>query len=624
MCGITGFVTRQASAPRPEVLERMNAAIVHRGPDEDGAFIDDHCSLAMRRLSIIDLAGGKQPIWNADRTKCIVFNGEIYNYRELRSDLQKRGHKFYTNSDTEAIIHLYDDLGVECLQQLRGMFALAIWDTVDRSLFLARDRVGKKPLLYSHQVSGDLVFGSEFRAVLAHPSIEKVPDPAAIDRYLSFGYVPSPMTAFKAIRKLPAGHWLRWREGKVEIERYWNPDFCTKIKISEPEAIDETERLLSESVGLRLISEVPLGAFLSGGVDSSAVVALMARRSSSPVKTFSIGFEDEDFNELKFARLVAEHVGAEHHEFIVKPDALEVLPLLVRHYGEPFADSSAIPTYYVARETRRHVTVALNGDGGDEAFGGYERYAAMSIAERYRSVPRWIRAAVLDPMVSAIPQRAKRKAFIKNTETVLKAASLPRLDRYLRWVTTFSEADKAAIGFTGRESLNGNGSAIASQLSRDELHLIDQMLYADLLTYLPDDLLAKVDIASMANSLEARSPFLDHKFIEFAASLPVNLKVRGLQTKYLLKKVAARLVPREVVYRRKWGFGMPIGRWLRNDLRELVNDTLLSEKASKRGLFDQAAIEKIWSEHLSEERDNTWKLWNLLMLECWFREFIDQ
>ncbi|KXK07296.1 MAG: asparagine synthase [Acidobacteria bacterium OLB17] len=381
MCGITGFVNNSAEAADRGMLEAMNRAIIHRGPDEDGFYVKENVGLAMRRLSIIDLAGGQQPIRNADGTKWIVFNGEIYNYRELRREMEERGHKFYTNSDTEAIVHLYDEFGPDCLDHLRGMFAIAIWDERERSLFLARDRVGKKPLLYSHRPNGDLIFGSEFAALLAHPAITREVDPAAIDSYLSFLCVPAPQTAFKGIRKLEPGHWLRWKDGRVETHRYWLPDFSKKIKISEEEAIEETTRILREATRMRMISEVPLGAFLSGGVDSSTVVALMAEESSTPVKTFSIGFEDQDFSELKYAKKVAEHIGAEHHEFIVRPDAADVIPLLVEHYGEPYADSSALPTYYVARETRKHVTVALNGDGGDESFAGYERYMAMQIAE---------------------------------------------------------------------------------------------------------------------------------------------------------------------------------------------------------------------------------------------------
>jgi asparagine synthase (glutamine-hydrolysing) len=381
----------------------MNRCIVHRGPDEDGFFVNENVALAMRRLAIIDLKGGQQPIYNQDKTAVIVFNGEIYNFQELKKDLEARGHGFYTNSDTEVIVHLYDEYGADCIRHLRGMFAFAIWDFRDKSLFLARDRVGKKPLLYSHQANGDLIFGSEFTALLAHGSISREVDFEAIDNYLSYLCVPAPLTAFKEIRKLEPGHWLRWKDGRIETKRYWKPDFSKKIKISEEEAIEETTRILREATKLRLISEVPLGAFLSGGVDSSTVVALMAEESATPVKTFSIGFEEQDFSELKYARRVAEHIGAEYNEFIVKPNALEVLPTLVEHYGEPYADSSAIPTYYVSKETRKFVTVALNGDGGDESFAGYERHAAMRMAEIYHRFPKILRQILIEKPINLFP-----------------------------------------------------------------------------------------------------------------------------------------------------------------------------------------------------------------------------
>lgn len=627
MCGITGFVTKQASAPRPEVLGRMNAAIVHRGPDEDGVFIDEHCSLAMRRLSIIDLAGGKQPIWNAAKTKCIVFNGEIYNYRELRADLQKRGHRFYTNSDTEAIIHLYDDLGPGSLDHLRGMFAIAIWDTVDRSLFLARDRVGKKPLLYSHQPGGDLVFGSEFSALLEHPSITREVDPHAIDCYLSFSCVPAPLTAFRGIRKLEPGHWLKWKDGEIETRRYWLPSFSAKIDVSEEEALAETTRILRESTKLRMISEVPLGAFLSGGVDSSTVVALMAQESSRPVKTFSIGFEDEDFSELKYARAVADHVGADHHEFIVKPNAMEILPTLVSHYGEPYADSSAVPTYYVARETRKHVTVALNGDGGDESFAGYERYAAMKLAERYHRIPRAFRVPFLEFPASLIPTSELKRSRIRDGKRFLRAASLPTVERYFQWSSAFDRHSKTDL-YTS-EFLREIGRFDAADVQRQWFAaangsgMIDTTMFVDQMTYLPNDLLVKVDIASMANSLEARSPFLDHKVIEFAASLPETMKAADFQTKSFLKKLAASLVPKEVVYRRKMGFGVPISSWFRGEMKNFLREVLLSEKSLRRGIIKPEVLQRYVAEHIEGRRDHAFRLWALLMLELWHNQMID-
>ncbi len=628
MCGIVGIINNGSRSVDRAVLERMNDAIVHRGPDDDGFYVRENVGLAMRRLSIIDLAGGKQPIHNADKTKWIVFNGEIYNYRELREDLEKRGHNFYTNSDTEAIIHLYDEYGVDCLTHLRGMFALAIWDETEKELFIARDRVGKKPLLYSHRSNGDLIFGSEFRALLENKVIGREVDAEAIDAYLSYLCVPAPMTAFKEIRKLEPGHWLKWKNGEIKMQRYWLPDFAKKIKISEEDAIEETTRILRESTKMRMISEVPLGAFLSGGVDSSIVVALMAQESSQPVKTFSIGFEEQDFSELKYAKRVAEHVGAEYHEFIVRPNALEVLPTLIEHYGEPYADSSAIPTYYVAKETRKHVTVALNGDGGDESFAGYERYAAMKIAEYLYGFPGGALRKVAETSTSFLPSSELKKSRIRDAKRFFQAAKLPKNERYFRWMSTFNRDAKAGL-YTKDFANNISGNDPMDLLEQwfakaNGAGVLDSTLLTDQMTYLPNDLLVKVDIATMANSLEGRSPFLDHTLIEFAASLPEDLKMRHFETKSLLKKVAARLVPNEVIYRRKMGFGVPVGKWFRGEMKEFVREVLLSETSLSRGIIKPEMIERHVSEHTNGERDHAFQLWTLLMLELWFQRFIDQ
>ncbi|MBK6750921.1 MAG: asparagine synthase (glutamine-hydrolyzing) [Pyrinomonadaceae bacterium] len=627
MCGIAGFVNKGSRAADRGVLEAMNLAIEHRGPDDDGFYVHENVGLAMRRLAIIDLASGKQPIHNADRTKWIVFNGEIYNYQELRQGLEERGHKFYTKSDTEAIIHLYDEYGVDCLQHLRGMFAIAIWDQTEKTLFLARDRVGKKPILYSHQANGDLIFGSEFRAMLQHPSITREVDYEAIDSYLSYLCVPAPQTAFKQIRKLEPGHWLKWKSGEIETRRYWLPNFSKKIKITEEEAIVETTRILRESTKMRMISEVPLGAFLSGGVDSSAVVALMAQESSTPVKTFSIGFEEQDFSELKYAKRVAEHVGAEYNEFIVRPNAVDVIPTLVDHYGEPYADSSAIPTYYVSKETRKHVTVALNGDGGDESFAGYERYMAMEIAEVYKKIPKPLRRAFIEAPINFLPSSELKKTRIRDVQRFLTSANEEMSERYFRWMSVFKPAFKPLVYTSAFSEQIASNDAFELMdkwyMSSTGLGSVDATLLTDQMTYLPNDLLVKVDIASMANSLEARSPFLDHKLIEFAASLPEGQKMSRFRPKSLLKKVAARLVPSDVVYRRKMGFGVPIGRWLRGYMKDYMIENLLSEKLSNRGLFERKAIKKMIDEHLSGQTDYATPLWSLLMLELWFQQFID-
>ncbi len=627
MCGIVGIVRSDTRLIDEVLLSRMCEAIRHRGPDDDGFYVAQGVGLGMRRLSIIDLKSGHQPIHNQDRTAWIVFNGEIYNYLELREELEKLGHEFYTNSDTEAIVHAYDRWGSDCPKHLRGMFAIAIWDERTQELLLARARVGKKPLLYA-TVNGQIIFASEFSALLLHPEISRDIDTKALDYYLSFMCVPAPLTAYRGIRKLKPGHTLRWRKGETKIERYWEPDFSRKLEISAEEAGERAIEVLREAVRVRLMSEVPLGAFLSGGIDSSAVVALMSEASSAPVKTFSIGFEEQDFSELHHARRVAEHVGADHHEFVVRPDALEVLPLLVEHYGEPYADSSAIPTYYVARETRKHVTVALNGDGGDESFAGYERYAAIQLSQKYHRLPALLRESVVKHAIGLIPTSELRRSRLRDAKRFLQAASLPKIDCYLRWVSAFDREAK-------RELYSDSFSNETADVdARDQLEpwfarvngagIVDAALLADTMTYLPDDLLVKVDIATMAVSLEARSPFLDHHVIEFAASLPEKLKLRGLTTKYLLKRILKKLLPVENLERRKMGFGVPIGQWFRGSLQQFLRETLLSERALNRGLFRPQEVRRLVELHTSARRDYSPQLWTLLMLELWFERFIDR
>jgi asparagine synthase (glutamine-hydrolysing) len=626
MCGIVGIVGHDSDSVDQALVSRMCAAIRHRGPDDDGFYFNGPVGLGMRRLSIIDLAGGQQPIHNQDKTAWIVFNGEIYNYRELRAQLEKLGHRFYTNSDTEAIIHAYDEYGADCPKHLRGMFAFAIWDEKRQELFLARDRVGKKPLLYAH-VKGQLIFASEFSALLLHPDISRDVERDAIHYYLSFACVPAPMTAYRAIRKLEPGHILRWKAGEIKIDCYWQLDFSRKIKVSEEEAGERAVEILREAVRVRLMSDVPLGAFLSGGIDSSAVTALMSEEMSQPVKTFSIGFEEQDFSELHHARRVAEHIGADHHEFIVRPDAMEVLPTLVEHYGEPYADSSAIPTYYVARETRKHVTVALNGDGGDECFAGYRRYAAMQLAEKYHKLPAILRRGLVEQAVALLPGSERDRNRAARIKRFVRAASLPRVERYLRWVSVFygdAKRDLYTEGFRAETEHLRAATFLEPWFAKSNgSGVLDASLLADTMTYLPNDLLVKVDIASMAVSLEARSPFLDHHVIEFAASLPEEYKLRGLTTKYLLKRVLKRLLPAENLERPKMGFGVPVGHWFRNEMNGFLREVLLSEKAARRGLFKPEAVQNMVEQHTTGTRNYAYQLWSLLMLELWFQRFID-
>ena len=626
VCGIAGIVRSDGAPVDRELVARMNEAIRHRGPDDDGFYFSDGVGLGMRRLSIIDLKSGHQPIHNQDRTAWIVFNGEIYNYRELRAQLENLGHRFYTDSDTEAIVHAWDQYGTDCPRYLRGMFAFAIWDERTKSLFLARDRVGKKPLLYA-ELDGELVFGSEFTALLQHPRISRDVDFEAIHHYLSFICVPAPLTAFRAIRKLGPGHSLLWHDGEIKTERYWQLDFSKKVSLGEEEAGERVVELLREAVRVRLMSEVPLGAFLSGGIDSSAVVALMAQESSEKIKTFSIGFDEQDFSELHHARRVAEHLGADHHEFIVRPDAMEILPTLVEHYGEPFADSSAIPSYYVSKETRAYVTVALNGDGGDECFAGYQRYAAMSIAQKYANLPEALRNGVISKAVRALPGFDAHQNPLRKAKRFVAAASLPPVERYLRWVSAFDEAAKQNLysdGFRHDTAKFRTASILEPWFARaNGAGIVDAALLTDTMTYLPNDLLVKMDIASMTVSLEARSPFLDHHLMEFAASLPEKLKLRRLTTKYLLKRVLRKLVPAENLNRSKMGFGVPIGQWFRGAMQPFLRETLLSEKALSRGLFKPEAVRDLIDRHVAVKADHSHRLWSLLMLELWFERFID-
>jgi asparagine synthase (glutamine-hydrolysing) len=626
MCGISGVVGSLRTDAA--TLGRMNAALHHRGPDGDGTFWSEQVGLAMRRLAIIDLTSGDQPIFNEDGSICVVYNGEIYNFLELRSELEARGHTFATQSDTEVIVHAYEEYGVDCVERLWGMFALALWDSRRERLLLARDRLGKKPLVYYvDPAHGGLAFASELQALLAHPAVPREIDLRAIDDYLTYLYVPAPTSAYRHIRKLPPGHRLVWQAGHVDVAPYWQVRFGQKLQLSEDEAVEEFGRLLRDGVRRRLIADVPLGAFLSGGMDSSTVVAEMAELSSAPVKTFSIGFGERDFDELRFARQVAQRYGTDHHELIVEPRALDVLPTLVRHYGEPYGDSSAIPTYYVAKMTRQHVTVALNGDGGDELLAGYERHWAARVAARYDTIPRFVRHGLIRPLIPLLPEPRQRRAFLRRAKRFMAAAHLPVFDRYLQWVGAYTPAQKLSLytpEFAATVSSNDSGRWLRENLSAEaNLDPVDAVIRADTLMYLPYDLLVKVDIASMATSLEARSPLLDHRLIEFCAGLPSSYKLRGRTSKWLLRRLMRHRLPAEILTRSKMGFGVPVGEWLRTDLRPLLEDTLLSDRAQQRGYFRPSAVRTMVDEHLSRRADRTAHIWGLLMLELWLRECAD-
>jgi asparagine synthase (glutamine-hydrolysing) len=630
MCGIAGAVTFSGRAVEEARVIAMCDAFRHRGPDDRGvvAFrpgLRGSAGLGSQRLSIIDVAGGHQPIANEDETVWTVFNGELYNFQELRKGLESRGHRFRTASDTEVIVHLYEEKGEACVADLEGMFALAVWDVRRERLLLARDRFGKKPLLYAHK-GDELHFASEFtglRAAGCLPARSADVDLDALDSYLTFMSIPAPLTIYRGVRKLPPASWLTCDASGVRVERYWQLEYLPKIDVSEREAVSRVRELLTEAVRKRLISEVPLGAFLSGGVDSSAVVAVMAGLSSRPVKTFSIGFGDADYNELPHARRVAARYNCDHHEFVVEPQAIDVLPTLVRHYGEPYADSSAIPSYYLAQLTRQHVTVALNGDGGDEAFAGYPWHYANRVIGGWQSVPAPMRRAAERALAAMLPPSAERRSFVSRLKRLVKAASGTPAERYAGWVGVFSEDLKRELVQPSWRSA-ATMRCLAEMFGRLEgLDAVDMFLAADTNWYLPTDLLVKMDIATMANSLEARSPFLDHHLVEFVARLPSRLKLNGRTTKYILRQAVADLVPADNLSRPKRGFAVPIGRWFRGELREFAADHLLGRRAAERGLFNPAVVSRLVDEHQSGRADHAHHLWVLLMLELWHREFMD-
>jgi asparagine synthase (glutamine-hydrolysing) len=619
MCGVAGVVGL-VERDRAPAMRAMREAIVHRGPDSAGEYLDTHAALGVRRLRIIDLATGDQPQCDESRNVWTVFNGEIYNYRELRSELRASGHRFATESDTEVIVHLYEEHGHRFVERLDGMFAVALWDARERKLILARDRLGKKPLLYRID-DGELFFASEHQALLSGLSGRPVPDRGSIALYLRLGYVPAPSDAFAGVEKLGPAEILVWVDGAVSRERYWAvPEDL--VEVGPQEAAAEVRRLFDQAVARRLMSDVPLGVFLSGGLDSSAVVASMAAQTAR-VSTFTIGFEEREYSELAHARRVAERFGTDHHELIVRPDILGILPTLVRHYGEPYADSSAIPTYYLARMARERVTVALGGDGGDELFGGYARYRAMAMAEKLDRIPGPIRRGAWSAVRGLIPDTGSERSAPARLRRFARGIAEPPASQYTQIAGIFA-ADRLIGAATpefrsdvayAEEELGRRAGAIHGDA-------VSRAQRLDLSLYLPDDLLVKVDIASMANSLEVRAPFLDRQLVEYAMRLPTRLKIRAGRGKWILRQAFADVLLPETVARGKQGFGLPIGAWLRTSLRPLLDDVILSPAALSRGYLTPAAVRELVHAHLRGV-DHTHRLWSLVMLELWHREYID-
>ena len=634
MCGIAGFLLSGTSSPRQELESRlwtMIAMLRHRGPDDEGVWTDDRAGLAHARLSIIDLSSaGHQPMGSDDESVWITFNGEIYNFMAIRCELEAAGYRFRSRSDTEVIVSGWHAWGPRVFSRLHGMFALAIWDRRLRRLVLARDRIGKKPLYYA-AFPETFLFGSEIKALLSWPGVQRAPDLLAIDRYLTLGYVPAPHTAFAGVSKLPAAHYLviNARSGggfsEPELVRYW--------RLPSPRAARRHRRVtdlrrelvaqLEDAVRLRLVSDVPLGAFLSGGVDSSAVVAMMARIGGGTVKTFSIGFSARQYDETHYARMVARRYATEHQELVIEPDAVTVLPRLVWHYGEPFADPSAIPTYYVSEMARRKVTVALNGDGGDECFLGYNRYKAMHLVSRLDRLPQWSRIG-LERLLALAPRSIQRRFKVSRIRGVLRAPAEQPCRRYAPMVVAFTDCDKEH-GYSELMRATHESSAIdfLEAYFADADSLVAGATWADLHTYLPDDLMVKVDVASMAHGLESRSPLLDHVLMEWAAGIPEEVRMARGVTKALFKSAMEPYLPAQLLYRPKKGFSLPVDQWFRDELKELAYDTLLSQRATERGLFRQDYVRVLLDEHSGLARNHHTRLWALLMLELWFQMWID-
>lgn len=622
MCGIAGSIQLdQSKSATRGLLDRMLTSIFHRGPDEDGRLIDRELAMGMRRLSIIDLADGKQPIFDESGRYGIVFNGEIYNYRELRKELESRGHQFKTNSDTEVIVHLFEERGAKCVDELRGMFAFAVWDNRERKLFIARDRMGIKPLYFS-VIDNELVFASEIKAILQHPNYSPAMDLTSLSQFLSLKFVPAPRTLFKNIHSLQPGHSIDVGNGDISIKQYWDLSFEKSADArSEEQCVNELDEILKESIGLRLRSDVPFGAFLSGGIDSSLIVALMSQQMSEPVKTFTVGFDRGlGQDELPYARQVAEQFGCQHHEIQIDgQDFVNYAEDVLFHLDQPLADNATIATYMVAKLARKHVKMVLTGEGGDELFAGYARYSAERISPWMQMLPKMIRRGI-DSNVARMPGMRREKI------ASFALAESDEATRFANWFPMLNDDLKSKL-FTDRYADYRGGAAdlYGEYLdSSDATDPIERMLYVDSKLWLPDYLLLRGDKLTMANSLEARVPLLDHKLVEFAGSLPLDMKLRGRTRKYLLKKCAEKYLPESIINRPKQGFPIPIDRWLKEDAGEMVNDCLSESTIRKRGFFKPNVVEKLLRQHANGFEDHATEIFGLLSLEMWMQKFIDQ
>jgi asparagine synthase (glutamine-hydrolysing) len=632
MCGIYGILNfDRPEKPSDSILAAMGGVITHRGPDDFGHFLGRGVALGMRRLSIIDVSGGHQPISNEDESVWIVLNGEIYNFQTLRDELESKGHRFRTRTDTEVIVHLYEEEGLDFFKRLRGMFGLALWDAKRERLVLGRDRIGEKPL-YIRREPGRLLFASEMKAILQVEDVPRRLNFAALQEYLALGYVPAPLCLLEGIEKLLPGHYLVAEKGRTEIHEYWDVPFGRPEKLREEEWIEQIRAKLQETVRMQLISDVPLGAFLSGGVDSSTIVAIMAGLTGRPVKTYSIGYQGEHsyYNELPYASVVAKAFNTDHHEIVVKPVVSELLPKLIWHMDEPIADSACLTTYLVSKLARESVTVILSGVGGDELFGGYRRYLGNSLMRYYGLVPGVVRRKWLPALLTRMPQdrHSAWKDYARYAAAFVKSAELDPASRYMGYVTLF--APQVQQELLQRQSSANSGvldlaaATLQSYFARcSDPDDLNRVLYADLKTSLPDDLLAMTDRMSMAASIECRAPLVDYELVELMARMPSSLKVRGFTMKYLMKKAVAPWLPREILERKKRGFGAPMGAWLRKDLQPVVSELLSEEQIRRRGLFHWPAIQQLISDHAAERSDHTDHLFALVMLELWCQIILD-
>jgi asparagine synthase (glutamine-hydrolysing) len=622
MCGILGFINIDRENRVDErIAHAMAAAIRHRGPDDEGFYFKNNVALGMRRLSIIDLATGRQPISNEDGSVWVVFNGEIYNFRELRQRLLARGHQFSTSSDTEVIVHLYEDHGDELVDHLNGMFAFALWDERRQRLLIARDRMGEKPLYFA-QTANSFIFASELKSLIIHPEVERRVNLLALRKYLQYEFVPSPHTMIKGARKLRPAQRLIFENGEWRTESYWRLSYeGERLKISEEEAAEELHNRLREAVRMRLVSDVPLGVLLSGGIDSSTVAALACEAAGERVKTFSIAFDERSFDESSYARLVAEHLGTEHYEQrFTEREMLEIVPEIPRLLDEPLGDGSLIPTFLLSRFTRERVTVALGGDGGDELLAGYPTYAAHRMADYYRALPRFLRRGLIEPAVARLPVSTDNLSFDFRAKRFVQGAALPAGTRHTVWMGSYTAEQQRLL--LAPEVL----VAYPDEQVFDEVRIydhpnghdvIEQMMKLDATHYLSECVLFKVDRASMAASLETRAPFLDHTLVEFLTKLPIEMKMRGLTGKYLLKRAMRDRLPQPVINRPKKGFGMPVAKWVKGELRSFVRDMFASERLKRRGLFNADYVERLLSEHERGVADHRKLIWTLLMFEMW-------